>query len=94
MMAAAGEQRRVVFDGDVQGVGFRYTACRLSEGYDVTGYVRNLPDGRVECLVEGDKDQIDRFLADLSGRMAHYIRRTTQQSAPAAGGYPSFTVRF
>jgi acylphosphatase len=93
-MAVAGEQRRVIFDGDVQGVGFRYTACRLAEGYDVSGYVRNLSDGRVECLVEGATDEIDRFLAELSQRMAHYVRRTTQQSAPATGGYQSFTVRF
>ncbi len=90
----AGEQRRVVFDGDVQGVGFRYTACRLAEGYEVSGYVCNLSDGRVECLIEGETDQIDRFLEELSRHMAHYIRRTTRQSSPPTGGYPSFTVRF
>ena len=90
----AAEQRQVFFDGDVQGVGFRYTACRVAGGYDVTGYVRNLPDGRVECLVEGDADQIDCFLVDLSRQMRPYIRRTMQQTLPAAGSYDAFTVRF
>ncbi len=88
------EQRRVVFDGDVQGVGFRYTACRVAGDYQVTGYVRNLRDGRVECLIEGEADEIDRFLVALSQRMGDYIRRTTQQSAPPTGAYRTFTVAF
>lgn len=88
------QQRRVLFDGDVQGVGFRYTACRMAEGYEVTGYVCNLPDGRVECLVEGDPVEIDRFLAALVQRMGDYIRGTTQQTAPPTGRFQSFGVRF
>jgi len=90
----AKEQRLVRFHGTVQGVGFRYTACRVAGGYDVTGYVRNLPDGGVECLVEGDPAEIDAFLATLSDRMQGYIRRQTQQSAPHTGAYADFGVRF
>jgi acylphosphatase len=90
----AGQQRKILFDGDVQGVGFRYTAYRVAADYEVTGYVRNLPDGRVECLIEGEADEIDRFLVALSQRMGDYIRRATQQTAPATGGYRSFTVAF
>lgn len=88
------EQRIVHFDGDVQGVGFRYAACRVAESYEVTGYVRNLPDGRVECLAEGTPEEIDAFLRELTRHMGHYIRRTTQQSQPYSGAYKSFTVRF
>lgn len=88
------QQRRVVFDGDVQGVGFRYTACRMAEGFEVAGYVRNLPDGRVECLIEGEADEIDRFLVGIAQRMGDYIRSTTQQTAPPTGAYRTFTVAF
>ena len=88
------QQRKVLFDGDVQGVGFRYTACRMATDYDVTGTVRNLPDGRVECLIEGEPQEIDRFLAAVTASMGEYIRRTTQQTAPATGAYRSFTVAF
>ena len=90
----AQEQRLVRFSGNVQGVGFRYTACRLAEGFDVTGYVQNLSDGRVECLIEGRKEEIDAFVQALSHRMAGYIRQTTQQTAPADGSYRSFGVKF
>ena len=82
------------FAGDVQGVGFRFTACRAAGGHDVTGYVKNLRDGRVECVVEGDSKDNDAFLAELSERMARYITQQTQQHAPYAGDFGDFGVRF
>jgi len=48
------ERRRLYYSGHVQGVGFRYTCQSLARGFDVAGYVRNLPCGRVELVVEGD----------------------------------------
>ena len=90
----AGQQRTVRFTGRVQGVGFRFTAIRVAGGYDVTGYVRNCGDGSVECVVEGEAEQIDAFLAELSKHMGGYIRDITQQTAPAAGRFSSFTVRY
>ena len=90
----ADEQRQVRFFGTVQGVGFRYTACRAAARFDVTGYVRNLPDGSVECVVEGDRAQIDAFLADLEERMKGYVQRHTEQSAPPAGTFRTFGVKY
>jgi acylphosphatase len=90
----AREQRIVLFDGRVQGVGFRYIACRTAAGYDVTGTVRNLPDGRVECVVEGERDQIDAFLSDLGRRMTGYIRDRGESSAPPTGEFRDFGVRY
>jgi acylphosphatase len=87
------QQRIVTYRGNVQGVGFRFTACRAARNYDVTGYVRNLPDGSVEVLVEGDSDQIDPFLADLTHRFSEFIRSQTQQIAPYGGGFETFGVR-
>lgn len=45
----------VYYEGSVQGVGFRWTTRRIAQGYEVTGWVRNLPDGRVEMQVAGDE---------------------------------------
>jgi len=90
----ADEQRRVRFFGNVQGVGFRYTACRLAGDYDLTGHVRNLPDGSVECLVEGRGEEIDAFLDALGERMRGHIGNRTQETAEATGAYRSFDVRF
>ncbi len=78
----------------VQGVGFRYTACRIAGRYDVTGYVKNLHDGSVECLVEGDAAEIDTFVEELSQEMSGYIRRQTQQVDRYSGRYKSFGVDY
>jgi len=88
------EQRIVHFGGDVQGVGFRYTACRTALGYEITGYVRNLPDGQVECVVEGACEQIDAFVDELCHRMGRYVRETNQQKAPHSGEFADFSVRY
>jgi len=54
-------QLRVLYSGRVQGVGFRYTVKSLTAGYEVMGLVRNLPDGRVELVIEGAEDELKAF---------------------------------
>lgn len=88
----ANQQRIIHFFGTVQGVGFRYTAYHAAERYGLTGYVRNLDDGRVECLVEGDAADIDQFIAEMYRRMSGYIRSRTQQVSPYTGRYDSFMI--
>ena len=51
----------IFYSGKVQGVGFRYTTRNVAMGYEVTGTVRNLPDGRVELVAEGLKDELEAF---------------------------------
>ena len=51
----------IYYSGRVQGVGFRYTAKNVATGYEVTGIVRNLPDGRVELLAEGLREELEAF---------------------------------
>ena len=65
--------KRVLYAGQVQGVGFRYTTRGLAGGYAVTGFVRNLPDGQVELVAEGEAEELDRFLDALGKEMAEYI---------------------
>ncbi|MDP6543566.1 MAG: acylphosphatase [Phycisphaerae bacterium] len=88
----AEEQRIIRFAGSVQGVGFRFTTCRLAGSFDVTGSVRNCPDGSVECIVEGTPDEIDAFLQAMEDRMGHFIRDRTQVSAPYTGRFHGFSV--
>ena len=52
---------QVFYSGRVQGVGFRYTVRSITPGFEVTGTVRNLPDGRVELIVEGERSELAAF---------------------------------
>jgi acylphosphatase len=64
----------VHYAGDVQGVGFRATAARIARRHPaVRGWVRNLPDGRVELLADGPEAAVAEFLADVRDRMAGHI---------------------
>ena len=88
------ERRRVWFSGRVQGVGFRFTCRTLARGFDVAGWVRNLPDGRVELVAEADPTELDAFLAAIQGEMSPFIRdvvveRETLGGPPLAG----FSIR-
>jgi len=88
-------QRRVVFfSGMVQGVGFRYTAMRQAERFDITGTVRNLPDGRVELVAEGAADQVAGLVDAVKTAMGHYIRGVREHTAEATGEYNKFGLRW
>lgn len=84
---------RVYFSGRVQGVGFRYTTRELAAGYAVTGYVQNLPDGRVLLMAEGARDEVERFLAALRRRMSRYIGGEECDTLSATGEFADFSVR-
>jgi len=53
---------QVFYEGNVQGVGFRWSVRHAAKGFDVTGWVRNLPDGRVELNVTGEEEEVHAFL--------------------------------
>ncbi len=87
------ELRRVFYSGRVQGVGFRFTAQNLARGFDVSGYVRNLADGRVEIAAEGDPAEIDGFLEAVQDTMGRYIRDVSiETSPPSTPPFMGFTV--
>ncbi len=88
------ERREVHYSGRVQGVGFRYTVRRLAGGYNVTGYVQNLPDGRVRVVVEGQPEPIRGLLQDIEDAMQEYIRGTDTASLPATNEFRAFDIRF
>lgn len=88
------ERRTVFYAGRVQGVGFRYTVHRVARDYEVTGFVENLPDGRVRLVAEGQMDEMSRFLEDVACAMSGYIRDTSENVAPATGQFSEFSIRF
>lgn len=67
---------RAHFSGHVQGVGFRYATAQVAKGFEVTGYVKNLLDGRVELEVEGPLAECRAFLAAIQDEMDAFIRQT------------------
>lgn len=81
------------FSGRVQGVGFRYTAQNLALQYNVGGYVRNAPDGRVELVMEGPDAEMEHFIDALQQRMNGYIRDVDRQTEPATGEFHRFSIR-
>ncbi len=83
-----------IFAGNVQGVGFRYATARLAAEREVAGYVRNLPDGRVEIVIEGDTEELDRFLAAIQRRMHRFIRGMTTRIESPTGEFSRFEVRY
>jgi len=84
----------VHFEGHVQGVGFRHSTRRLATGYEVTGEVRNLPDGRVELLAEGEEEELRAFLIGIAeSHLAGHIRRQEEGWAePLPPGFKSFQI--
>lgn len=87
------ERRTYHFSGHVQGVGFRYTAHNIAQRHNVHGYVRNLPDGRVEMVVEGDQREIDDVVQNIQQRMSGYVRNIETHAAPATGEFDRFFIK-
>ena len=83
----------VFFSGHVQGVGFRFTTFQVAREFDVAGYVANLPDGRVQLEVEGEKPIIEEFLSALQDRMPGYIRKVERSGGPRPAQFQGFTIR-
>jgi acylphosphatase len=88
------QQREILFSGRVQGVGFRYTTRSLAAGFQLTGFVRNQPDGRVQLVLEGDDDEMNRFLVALRREMGRYIFDQAESTRPASGKFEGFEIRF
>lgn len=86
---------RVVLSGRVQGVAFRAFVLRNALPLGVTGYVKNLPDGRVEVVAEGDRPQLERLLLLLKqGPPVARIDHVTSRWSSPTGSYRQFVIEF
>jgi len=83
----------VLYSGRVQGVGFRATVRQLACGYEVTGTIRNLADGRVELLAEGASEELEAFLQgiDESG-LSGFIDKRHIEWKSAQGSLRGFVI--
>ena len=88
-------QLHVFWSGRVQGVGFRYTAESAALELGVKGWVRNLPDGRVEAVGEGTQKLLQVFLEAIAGGpMKRYIEKVQSDWAEATGEFDDFKIRY
>lgn len=86
--------RQVFYSGRVQGVGFRYTVKRIAGGFEVTGWVRNLPDGRVELqAMSHDQDELEAFLQDIQdSSLGGNIKSADVSAVPPLAGVRGFSI--
>ena len=84
--------RRVLFSGRVQGVGFRWTVNRHARRYPVTGFVRNLHDGRVELVISGTVDSLDQLSADVTEHFADNITAVDSESVEHPEDFMDFRI--
>ena len=91
-----GDVKRGIFyyQGYVQGIGFRYNAKIIAERFSISGYVRNLSDGRVELIVEGDEEEIRNFTAAIYAHMQAHIHKVEERWADSQNEFNSFQVKF
>jgi len=89
------QRLRAVVKGNVQGVGYRYFAVIRAGSLGLTGWVRNVPNGDVEVVAEGDESTLLRFEEMLKrGPMGAHIREVISVRLPATGEFPDFQVRY
>ncbi|MBO4862875.1 MAG: acylphosphatase [Eubacterium sp.] len=85
-------RRHMIVSGEVQGVGFRYRANYAAKGLGLTGYVRNLYDGRVELEVQGERELISRFLGEIDAGSFVHIDDIDYKDIPLVEDERSFRV--
>ncbi len=88
------QRRTCHFSGRVQGVGFRYTVEHIAKGYPVVGYVRNLADGRVELVMEGEPDVLEKLVREVQQRMEGFVRETRCEESRGNGEFKAFSIRY
>jgi acylphosphatase len=83
----------VLYSGHVQGVGFRYTVKSVAAGFELTGSVRNLSDGRVEMLAEGVREELEGFLQAIrDSGLDHIIKKEDVSWSEAKNEYRGFEI--
>ncbi len=88
------KQIHVYYTGRVQGVGFRFTAEAIANQVGVSGWVKNLRDGGVEVVAEGEETILKDFLDKISQYFSRYIQEADVQWGEASGQFKDFALKF
>ena len=85
---------QVLFEGRVQGIGFRWSIRHIAKGFDVTGWVRNLIDGRVEMQASGEETEVRAFLEAIGqSELRAHIRKQTENKLETPVSASGFEIR-
>lgn len=84
----------IIYKGNVQGVGFRFTTVRVAEQNDISGWVKNLPGGDVEVAAEGEREDLGNFISSLESRMSAYIKNKQTDWQDFKNQYSGFDVKY
>ncbi len=87
-------QVRLIFEGRVQGVGFRWTTRNVATSYNVAGYVKNLPDGTVEVLAQGQEPEILAFTKAVEQEMGSLATRKSEAWTQTGEIQDHFEIRY
>ena len=86
--------KHVIFYGQVQGVGFRFTAFNVACRYQLTGQVRNAPDGTVDMIAQGPADDINNCIKDIEDSFKGYVKDKTVEEIPLDPNFKDFKITF
>lgn len=87
-------QAHIIYSGTVQGVGFRYTIQKYALKFNLLGWVKNLPNGSVEVLIEGSKDDIELLCNSVEEFFSGYIKNKEIAFSDRVGKYHSFEITY
>jgi acylphosphatase len=86
------KQIHAFFSGQVQGVGFRYTARDIAQSLNVCGWVRNLPDGKVEVLAQAEESALKIFVDEINSNFSGYITNSEIETSLPGENYKYFDI--
>jgi len=81
------------YSGRVQGVGFRFKTYQIASGYSVTGFVRNLDDGRVEIFAQGDENEVKEFVTEVKRLLSPFIKNVQDSYEKQSRKYKTFDIK-
>ncbi|RLI81156.1 acylphosphatase [Archaeoglobales archaeon] len=86
---------KIYISGVVQGVGFRYFARKLAKEFGVKGFVKNLRDGRVLAVAEGQREQVEKFISEIrKGPTSAVVKKVEVEEYVPSGNYRDFEIAF
>lgn len=86
--------KKILYEGRVQGVGFRFGVRQIAEGFTVAGHAANLPDGRVEVLLQGEKEEVEGMEKEIAhSHLEGFIRKQEAQEVAVETGRRGFQIR-